>query len=168
MTDMSRSGRPHWGRRPAMTTPGLDREGIETVARFIADGWAVSECALVVTTSAHQRRIDGALRRWGHDPDELRRRSRYTCVDADTLIAQVMVAGELDAELFGRLAGDLLVRASAGGRRVRAFGEVVARLWQRDQVAAALEVERQVFASVELGVQVADPAHVEEGRATGG
>ncbi|MCU1538540.1 MAG: regulatory protein [Humibacillus sp.] len=139
---MSPSDGPESGPPRPVSSPGLDREGIETVARFMSEGWARSERALAVTTAGHLRRLDAALRRLGHDPDALRRDTRYTCVEADAMIQQASTTGGFDPERFGALAVDLVRRAGAGSP-VRAFGEVVARLWQRGEVQAALEVERQ-------------------------
>jgi hypothetical protein len=44
-------------------------------------------------------------------------------------------------ELFLEFAMDLVRRASARGRRVRAFGEMVALLWARGDVDATLRLE---------------------------
>ena len=48
---------------------------------------------------------------------------------------------ELDPNRFMTIIGGLIDRLSADGRRVRAFGEMVALLWDAGEVAAAIELE---------------------------
>jgi hypothetical protein len=46
-----------------------------------------------------------------------------------------------DENLFNQLVTELIVRAKGGGRKVRAFGEVVAILWANGQVGATIRLE---------------------------
>ena len=138
---MSHVGMPRWGHGHAVTWYTLDGKGIEAVARFVAEGWARSESALVVATAAHRRLIDAALVRLGERPDAMRLRGRYVTRDAHETLEQFVRDGELDPDGFRAIAGGLLDEAGRDGAHVRAFGEMVAMLWQRGELSLALELE---------------------------
>ena len=46
-----------------------------------------------------------------------------------------------DDQLFADFVAELIARAQIGERRVRAFGELVALMWARGQVAATVRLE---------------------------
>ena len=46
-----------------------------------------------------------------------------------------------DDQLFFNFVAELIARAQNGGRRVRAFGELVALMWARGHVAATVRLE---------------------------
>ncbi|HSJ96142.1 MAG TPA: MEDS domain-containing protein [Myxococcota bacterium] len=52
-----------------------------------------------------------------------------------------MLGGSPDEARFERVIGELIERARAGGRRVRAIGELVALLWARGNQSAAVHLE---------------------------
>ena len=52
-----------------------------------------------------------------------------------------MPDGRIDPKAFRRVIGSLLERAAAAGRPVRAYGEMVALLWEAGDVLAAIELE---------------------------
>ena len=140
---MSHAGMPRWGHGHAVSWYALDSEGVEAVARFIADGWDQSECALVVATPSHRARIDETLAALGADPELMRAQGRYLAQDADETLHRFFRDGVIDRQGFRDTVGDLLTRVGRDGSHVRAFGEMVALLWQRDEVSAALELELQ-------------------------
>jgi hypothetical protein len=51
-----------------------------------------------------------------------------------------------DDQLFVKFVGELIARAQNGGRRVRAFGELVALLWARGDVAATHRRQCLIYA----------------------
>ena len=68
---------------------------------------------------------------------------RYVALDAQKTLAQLLVDDHLSPTIFVTLIGDTIVRARGedGGRRVRAFGEMVALLWSAGRQEDALELE---------------------------
>ncbi len=102
---------------------------------------SLDEGVPVVTVSrpAHRVAVDELLDASGVDADRARRDGRLTTLDADESMARFMVDGHPDPDLF---AGFVAALAPTDGRRpVSAFGEMVALLWERGEVAAALELE---------------------------
>ena len=67
---------------------------------------------------------------------------RYIALLADDTLRRFMVKRWPDEKLFRDLVTKLLARARARGRRVRAFGEMVALLWSRGDVAATVRLEQ--------------------------
>ena len=52
-----------------------------------------------------------------------------------------MVSGSPDPRLFNQVVGSLVAQLAEGGRGVRAFGEMVAILWEQGNRAAAVRLE---------------------------
>ena len=73
-------------------------------------------------------------------------------LDARKTLSKLMSDHGIDGDAFDLAVGDVLRAASMSGRRVRAYGEMVALLWDADDVAGALELESLWNA---LGVEVA-------------
>ena len=118
-----------------------------TIAPCSPPAWpTVVVCSLdegvpVVTVSrpAHRVAVDELLAACGVDADRARRDGRLTTLDADESMARFMVDGHPDPDLFAAFVAALV--PTDGRRPVSAFGEMVALLWERGEVAAALELE---------------------------
>ena len=66
---------------------------------------------------------------------------QYIALDADEALAKFMRKGWPDDELFQNFIEQLLARAQSRGRRVRAFGEMVAILWAQGNNGATVRLE---------------------------
>lgn len=114
---------------------------IGAVATFAERALAAGGAAVVIATPPHRVAMRALLSAKGYDLDELSRSDRFFSLDADHVLATFTVAGKLEASRFRNVVGGLVQRAAAGGRRVHAFGEMVALLWDRGDVAGAIELE---------------------------
>jgi hypothetical protein len=132
-----------WGRGHAVNFYALDTEGVDAVARYVAAGWTAGECVIVVATRDHRSAIEARLLELGSDPRAELARGRYFPRDADTTLRSLLTGGGFDGSRFREVAGAMLEEAGAGGAPVRAFGEMVALLWQRGSIEDALELEMQ-------------------------
>ncbi|HEV8377967.1 MAG TPA: ATP-binding protein, partial [Tepidisphaeraceae bacterium] len=81
------------------------------------------------------------LKARGIDLAKARASGQFVALDADQMLARFMVNGMPDGQLFMRVIGRVVKQALAGYRRVRAFGEMVAILWQQGNKAAAIRLE---------------------------
>lgn len=124
-----------------MSFYALDSEGTDAVARFVADGWHRDECVIVVAVADHQAALDSLLARRGEDPAGRAAAGRYIVVDADEALREIVVDGAVDADRFMSRVGEVISEVGADGVPIRAFGEMVALLWQRGQVEHAIELE---------------------------
>ena len=142
MRAMSQGDMTAWGRGHAVNLYALDHEGVDAVARYVAQGWSLDECVVLVATRPHRAGIEARLRALGHDPEAELAGHRYFPHDAETTLRGLM-AGGFDADRFRAVVGTILQEAGASGAPVRAFGEMVALLWQRGAVEDAIELELQ-------------------------
>lgn len=110
-----------------------------------------AEAAVVIATEAHRPALAGALT----DPGDI------VWLDAEAVLAHIMPRGALDPAAFSDVVGGVIRTAAGGGRPVRAFGEMVALLWQRGDVAGALELEtlwNELMAAVPFSLYCAYPS----------
>jgi PAS domain S-box-containing protein len=114
---------------------------IQSVAAFIGAGFSEGEAGIVIATKPHVEALEKRLLQQGLNPDELRAQGDYHPLDASETLAKFMVAGLPDPRLFQQVVGSLVSRITIEGRPLRAFGEMVALLWQEDNAAAAIRLE---------------------------
>jgi len=101
---------------------------VDSVRRFIAP----SDVAIVIATPEHRSLIENDLKR---------KPARYIALDAEETLEKFMVDGSPDPDLFQETVGSLVRDATKGNRRVHAFGEMVAILWQKGNPMAAVRLE---------------------------
>ena len=114
---------------------------LDALEGFGGGGLRTGDCVLVIATAAHLRALEARLTAQGVDVWAARGRDQYIPLDAEDALAQFLVKGWPDAELFEQLVTDLLARARRNGRRVRAFGEMVALLWGQGHNGATVRLE---------------------------
>lgn len=116
-----------------------DAEFLCTLEPFIRDGLRNNESVVVIATNAHLKSLKEWLNRPGTAPDPSA--GRYIPLDAEAMLARFMVDHWPDARLFAEVMSGILSQAVEGGRSVRAFGEMVALLWEKAQFDATLQLE---------------------------
>lgn len=114
---------------------------LESVRDFISAGFERGEAALIVATEERRMAIDELLEATDVDLQELRSVGRYVLLDANESSSRFMVDGEPEASLFAAAIGSRVAQAAEAGSGVRIFGEMVALLWDKGNVAAALRLE---------------------------
>lgn len=114
---------------------------VSGVRDFFVPALDQGEAAIAVATPAHREQLAESLTQAGLDVALLRDRGLYIDLDARELLNTFMAGGSPDRALFRKNVGTLIAQASAGGRTVRVFGEMVALLWAEGNVAAALALE---------------------------
>src|SRR5215469_6505779 len=116
---------------------------IETIGRFFDPCLEGHDSVILIATPKHRAEVEERYRRRGVDLGPARRSGRYLEVDAAELTAQFFVNGWPDRSRFGDAVGGLVARhGEAGGRRIRAFGEMVWLLWEDGKGEAALRLEQ--------------------------
>lgn len=117
-----------------------DRSLTSSVTRFLSIGIAHGEAAIVIAGDSHRKAIEAELGRI-IDLSSVGQRGLYRSLDAEEMLARFMHRGLPEAGRFDRVIGDIVRQASNGGRRLRAFGEMVDILWQQGNVTGALALE---------------------------
>ncbi len=115
----------------------------ESVAAYLATGFAAGEPAVVVATRDHQTTFNRFLAGAGWDADVLLEAGLLTTLDAEETLASLFEDDKLSAAAFERVVGEVIdgLTERFPNRRVRAFGEMVDLLTARGELdtAAALE-----------------------------
>lgn len=116
-------------------------EIVGAVVSFALDGWALGESVVVVCDQSHRAGIAAALAAAGADTSGAVAQGLYLCVDADQTLNSFTVDGSPQPEAFRASVGSLIDLAARGGTGVRVFGEMVAVLWARGDIAGAVALE---------------------------
>ena len=114
---------------------------LEGLEGFVSGGLKANEGVLVIAVPSHLSILNRRLTAAGFDLDRARARDQYIDLDAQEALGKFMRGGWPDEQLLAWLVTDLLRRAGKGGRRVRAFGEMVAILWENGHAGATVRLE---------------------------
>ena len=121
---------------------GDDRVFLDGLEGFVGNGLRAGEAAVVMATAMHLHGLEKRLRDNGVDVEGLRLQKRYVPLLAEDVLATFMDKDWPDEARFLATMRELIYQARGmEGRRVRAFGEMVAILWSRGNVAATIQLE---------------------------
>jgi uncharacterized membrane protein len=134
---------------------GHDRELAERVSDYLRGALDGGGVAIVIATPEHRSEFEARLARAGADLAAARADGRYLTRDARETLREILADGHeaqspvlheaqspvLDGAAFDRVVGSLIRQAAAAGRPARAYGELVALLWDDGLVNAAVQLE---------------------------
>jgi len=111
----------------------------ESVASYLAAGFALGEPGVVVATKDHFVHFEQALAKAGSKYDD----ELLVFAEAEETLAGIMDGDAPSPAAFERVVGGLLDQAAERfpGRNIRAFGEMVDILHSRGEPAAAVQLE---------------------------
>lgn len=114
---------------------------MDTLTGFMAGALRQGDGAVVIATPAHRSELKRRLSAEGFDTESAIRNDQLLLLDAEELISKFIIDGWPDEDKFAGIIRDILARAGRGGRRVRAFGEMVAVMWGKGYCAATVRLE---------------------------
>jgi hypothetical protein len=114
---------------------------LDSLEGFVAGGLLAGDAVVVIATPSHLASLDDRLVKRGVDTAAAESIEQYITLDAEETLSKFIVDGWPDDDGFRRLVIDILQRAKKGGRRVRAFGEMVAVLWAQGNNGATVRLE---------------------------
>ena len=114
---------------------------LDSLEGFLGGGLEAGDAVIVIATAAHLDALEIRLGAHGFDMADACLRDQYIPLDAEETLSKFMVDGWPDEGLFRQLVNQLIVRARGDGRRVRAFGEMVALMWAQGQNGATIRLE---------------------------
>jgi MEDS: MEthanogen/methylotroph, DcmR Sensory domain len=120
---------------------GHEEELADRVAGYLLGALQHDGAAVVIATAAHRRAFEGRLTRAGVDLAAAARAGTYRTLDAGDAVRALTTGGQLDRGAFDRVIGSLIADAGQGQRPVRAYGEMVALLWDAGLVNDAVQLE---------------------------
>jgi anti-sigma regulatory factor (Ser/Thr protein kinase) len=121
---------------------GNDEQLVAAIDEYLELGPAEKDVAVVVATPGHREALLSRFAANGIDVQQARRSGSLVCLDAEDTLAAICIDGKCDPPRFDETVGTVIRSAAARGGQVRAFGEMVALLWQRGDVVATMELER--------------------------
>jgi anti-sigma regulatory factor (Ser/Thr protein kinase) len=117
-----------------------DYEVAQTVGSYVAAGVQAGGVAIIIATETHRAAISAELEAAGIDVEAALEQGWVVSVDAAATMSQFISDGRIDHDDFLRVVGGLVRDAALAGS-VRAYGEMVALLWESGDVVAAIELE---------------------------
>jgi anti-sigma regulatory factor (Ser/Thr protein kinase) len=119
-----------------------DAELLEAVGPYLAAAAVAEDVAIVISTEAHRQAFEAALEGDRIDVAGIIASGMFLWLDAASTMATFMADGKIDQDIFDEVIGGLVRTAAESGRPVRAYGEMVALLWDEGNVLGAIELER--------------------------
>jgi PAS domain S-box-containing protein/excisionase family DNA binding protein len=114
---------------------------VESASGFIGAALTAADCGVVIATPEHRASIDRKLAASGIDLTQAIAAGRYVSLDAGEVLARFMIEEGPDPQLFTDVVGRVIAKLARNGRRIHAFGEMVALLWADGNRAAAIRLE---------------------------
>ncbi len=121
-----------------------DEELADRVSDYLLGALTGGGVAIVIATGAHRRAFERRLAAAGVDLAQAARAGSYLAFDAGHVVAKLIAADGTavpDQAGFDRVIGGLIRDAVSGGGPVRAYGEMVALLWDTGLINAAIRLE---------------------------
>jgi anti-sigma regulatory factor (Ser/Thr protein kinase) len=117
------------------------RQAVDHLASYVAEGLREGGAVVTVLRPSHSDAVREALAGLGIEPDRAVAEDRLVVLDAASTLDKLLVDGMPDPARLADHAGAVVARLGAGGRPVRAAGEMVALLWAEGNVVGALALE---------------------------
>jgi PAS domain S-box-containing protein len=114
---------------------------IDSVSGFVGAALSAGNSSVVIATADHRRALQQKLAACGVDLAEAAAAGRWVEFDAAETLAKFMVNGAPDPSRLAKAVGSTIARLAQDGRRIHAFGEMVALLWSAGQPDAAIRLE---------------------------
>lgn len=112
---------------------------IPSIAHYFMTGLTFNETCIIIATPEHRKALRSSLGQLGLDIDLAEMCGQYIALDAADTLSHFMKDGMPHKESFLQVVGSLVPHLSA--RPVRAFGEMVAILWDAGNKEGALALE---------------------------
>lgn len=119
-----------------------DGDLARTVGDYLTRAVNGGEVTVVIATEAHRRMFEWVMASSGVNMTRARREGLIAWCDAQDTLDRFVHDGTVDPDGFRNVIGGLLRQVAATGRPVRAYGEMVALLWEDGNVLAAIELEK--------------------------
>jgi len=114
---------------------------LDSLSKFIGMGLLEGDSCIIIATKDHREEVEKRLKSYGLDLTTAQIQGQYVVLDSVETLSKFMVGDQPSAELFNPLISQLLTRVSKSGRKIRAFGEMVAYLWANGNQAGAIQLE---------------------------
>jgi len=118
-----------------------DKVFLDSLEGFAGSGILAGEAVILIATKEHLRAIRERLENHGFDIASLIASDRFIGLEATETLSKFMVNNWPDEQLFFETVKAVFKRAQRNSHKVRAFGEMVALLWQAGLNDATVQLE---------------------------
>lgn len=118
-----------------------DNHFLNTLEGFAGSAIISGDSVVVIATQTHLDQLYERLLQHSFDMESLIQSNRYIPLEAHETLSQFMVDGMPDEDLFNQCITRVLQHAKTNGNKVRAFGEMVAILWEQGNAEATVKLE---------------------------
>ncbi|CAN5609461.1 hypothetical protein BH23PAT1_BH23PAT1_0180 [soil metagenome] len=112
-----------------------------SLEEYIRAGIKGGDTCIVIASQEHLKYLDERLARNNIDTARARKNGQYINLDAAKTLEKFMINGLPDWSSFLDSVGSIVEVTYNNGRPIRAFGEMVALLWQKGNAEAVLQLE---------------------------
>ena len=114
---------------------------VATVTHFIMAGLRNGEAIIVIATRSHREAVISALEAQGIYTTSAKNQGQIRFFDAELVLSTFMVGNMPEWEAFEKFLGSIIQDANLKYNAVRAYGEMVNVLWEKDRLDAAVRLE---------------------------
>ena len=118
-----------------------DKIFLDTLEGFAGAGFLAGDSVVIIATAPHLENLNARLRKQGFNLESLKKKYQYIPLEASETLSKFMVNDWPDEKLLKNLVADILKDATKDNRKVRAFGEMVAVLWEKGLNGATVQLE---------------------------
>jgi hypothetical protein len=118
-----------------------DKIFMDSLEGFVGTGIIAGDSIIIIATTEHLRLLEARLRKQGFDIKALTALDRYIPLEVNEALSTFFINKWPDENLFNEFVGRIIKRAQKNSGRVRAFGEMVAILWQNGFNGATVQLE---------------------------
>jgi hypothetical protein len=109
---------------------------------YLSSGLKNDETCIIIATEGHVTNINKLLENSGLDVNAAQSNGTYIVLDAAITLSQIMIGDMPDKKLFDDVIGSVVNQAALAGKPIRAYGEMVALLWQDGNRDAVISLEK--------------------------
>jgi hypothetical protein len=118
-----------------------DKVFLNTLESFAGAGLIAGDSVIVIATADHLQALKDRLSRHRFNLGFLESVGRFISLDTTDTLNRFMVNGMPDKTLFNECITRVITQAKTASGKFRAFGEMVATLWQQGAQEAAIQLE---------------------------
>lgn len=144
-TESSQSVNRKWLRKPTASHLvqfyGSSGDLLSSLSEYVIEGLRKDESCIVIATPDHVSNLRNLVNENGVDISVAEKSGQFIAYDADDTLAKFMINDLPDRQKFMYVVGGLIEDNIAKGKPIRAYGEMVALLWNDGNKEAVISLE---------------------------